>query len=403
MAENITLVSLRRALSAQTKVSEKVADEFLRALIETISEGLNADKEVTVSGLGTFKLQEVAPRESVNIATGERFEIAGYNKVAFIADTRAPKAAEMPTPAQTKKRKKKEVEEIDPIQKLGEQAEEIKGILGELGAMGGEIIASTEGAEKTEIEGESASTESTEKTETEGVSAPTDGKDAASTDSTDQTNVQAEEKKEKKPFNPWLTTLITLIVFTLLLVAAYFFLRYKIIHWTDNMRQTIEQRVTPKEAEETILSTDATEQTEEQNGTNLTNPTNAGETEMSTETTEQTETTNSADSDKSALENKSTKAINYFDDNERTFTEFKATETVGRDSRLAWVAYKYYGNKAYWVFVYEANKDKLESPDFVLPGMELKIPAMPKELKNPNDPKTAELLERLSKKYLATF
>lgn len=380
MAENITLVSLRKALCAQANVTEKVADEFLRALLEAIGDGLKTDNEVTVNGLGTFRLQEVAPRESINIATGERFEIAGYNKVVFTADTRAAKlATKTATPA--KNRKKKEAEDIDPIQKLGEQAEEIKGILGELSAMGGLPAGETIPIE-VPVETPAPA---------EPVPAEEPQPEAEVPATTEEAPVQEEEEKkkkkpEKKPFNPWLTTLITLIVFTLLLIAAYFFLRYKIIHWTDTMRQTIEQRVTPKE---------------DQTPTVVVEPIDAPAEEAPAEETVPAETT---DNSVLATETKTPdKAINYFDDNERRFTEFKATEVVGKDSRLAWVAKKHYGEKAYWVFVYEANKDKLESPDFVLPGMELQIPVLPKELRNPNDKKTAELLERLSKKYLAVF
>lgn len=382
MAENITMVSLRKALCAQANVTEKVADEFLRALFEAIGDGLKADSEVTVNGLGTFRLQEVAPRESVSIATGERFEIAGYNKVVFTADTRAPKLADK-TPVPVKKSKKKEAEPIDPIQKLGEQAEEIKGILGELSAMGGlpadeplpvevpievpiEIPAPAEPVPAEEPQPEAV------------VPAPVEEAPV--------TEEKKQDKPEKKPFNPWLTTLITLIVFIMLLIAAYFFLRYKIIHWTDTMRQTIEQRVTPKQDQTPTIVAEPTEPPAEEAP--------AVETvhaETTTETVPATETKAPA------------KAINYFDDNERRFTDFKATEVVGKDSRLAWVAKKHYGEKAYWVFVYEANKDKLESPDFVMPGMELQIPVLPKELRNPNDPKTAELLARLSKKYLAVL
>ncbi len=384
MAENITLVNLRKALCAQANVTEKVADEFLRALLEAIGDGLKTDNEVTVNGLGTFRLQEVAPRESINIATGERFEIAGYNKVVFTADTRAPKlATKTATPA--KNRKKKETEDIDPIQKLGEQAEEIKGILGELGAMGGLPAGETIPIEVPVETPAPAEPVPAEEPQPEAVvTAPTGEADPTAKRSNSEAVPQ--NKPKKKPFNPWLTTLITLIVFTLLLIAAYFFLRYKIIHWTDTMRQTIEQRVTPKQ---------------DQTPTVVVEPIDAPAEEAPAEETVPAETT---DNSVLATETKTPdKAINYFDDNERRFTEFKATEVVGKDSRLAWVAKKHYGEKAYWVFVYEANKDKLESPDFVLPGMELQIPVLPKELRNPNDKKTAELLERLSKKYLAVF
>ena len=89
------------------------------------------------------------------------------------------------------------------------------------------------------------------------------------------------------------------------------------------------------------------------------------------------------------------------DDSRRRFTEFMPEETVGQDSRLAWVAKKRYGEKAYWVFIYEVNRDRLSSPDHVLPGMKLRVPELPKELRDPNDPDTKALLDRLSEKYRA--
>lgn len=41
------------------------------------------DKYVKIKGLGAFKLIDVESRESVNVNTGERFEIQGHTKVSF--------------------------------------------------------------------------------------------------------------------------------------------------------------------------------------------------------------------------------------------------------------------------------------------------------------------------------
>ena len=90
----------------------------------------------------------------------------------------------------------------------------------------------------------------------------------------------------------------------------------------------------------------------------------------------------------------------WMDDSQRQFTEFLPEETIGQDSRLAWVAKKRYGEKAYWVFIYEVNRDRISSPDHVQPGMKLRVPKLPNELRDPNDPDTKALLDRLSEKYL---
>ena len=59
------------------------AETFLKEFFLTIEEGLEKDSLVKVKGLGTFKLIEVKSRESINVNTGERFEIQGHTKVSF--------------------------------------------------------------------------------------------------------------------------------------------------------------------------------------------------------------------------------------------------------------------------------------------------------------------------------
>ena len=45
------------------------ADEFVASLFEIIAENLRYDGIVKVKGLGTFKLAETSPRESVDVNT----------------------------------------------------------------------------------------------------------------------------------------------------------------------------------------------------------------------------------------------------------------------------------------------------------------------------------------------
>ena len=38
------------------------------------------------------------------------------------------------------------------------------------------------------------------------------------------------------------------------------------------------------------------------------------------------------------------------------------------------MAKKHYGNKCFWVYIYEENKSKISNPNRVSPGLELVIP-----------------------------
>ena len=71
---------------ADETLDKKTCEVFARTLFEVVEEALLSDKFVKVKGFGTFKLVAVSDRESVNINTGERFQIEGHTKVSFIPD-----------------------------------------------------------------------------------------------------------------------------------------------------------------------------------------------------------------------------------------------------------------------------------------------------------------------------
>lgn len=83
----ISLSNIAEELAAKGGLTRDAADNFMRAFVETIEKGLQEDGMVKVKGLGTFKLQEVSDRGSVDVNTGERITIKGYRKVTFTPDS----------------------------------------------------------------------------------------------------------------------------------------------------------------------------------------------------------------------------------------------------------------------------------------------------------------------------
>ena len=59
------------------------AELLTKTIFDLIIEGLEQDGVVKINGLGTFKLTDVASRSSVNVNTGEKFEIKGHKKLVF--------------------------------------------------------------------------------------------------------------------------------------------------------------------------------------------------------------------------------------------------------------------------------------------------------------------------------
>lgn len=78
--------SLAHQLADKHLMGEKAAEGFIKSFFSVLMDGLHQDKAVKVRGLGTFKVMRVAPRESVDVNTGERIVIEGRDKITFTPD-----------------------------------------------------------------------------------------------------------------------------------------------------------------------------------------------------------------------------------------------------------------------------------------------------------------------------
>lgn len=77
-----------------------------------------------------------------------------------------------------------------------------------------------------------------------------------------------------------------------------------------------------------------------------------------------------------------------------------ATEVMKSGSRLTLLAKKYYGNKAFWVYIYQANKSKIANPDNVPIGTEIVIPAKESYPIDPNNKESVEKAKKLATSIL---
>ena len=88
-------------------------------------------------------------------------------------------------------------------------------------------------------------------------------------------------------------------------------------------------------------------------------------------------------------------------DKPREYVNFIGIEKVGKDSRLAWIAYKYYAQKDLWVFIYEANRDIIKDPTHIRPGQYVRIPELSEEYRNLYNPELKQLVDSLAVEYLS--
>lgn len=346
--DKLTWTELRKAVAEYANTSEQEAGQFLSALLEGVVEGLKTDKQVKIKGLGSFALKAVAPRKSVNIATGETFTIEGYNKLTFSAESMLKESVE-------KRLEQPKTEALmaelnpDPLKKLGEQANEIVDILAELGqAVSKPSLEVEEVLEVPEVP--------EEKTE-ETIEKPTTIEEPTIEPAPEPEEEPVEEAKPiaepiAKPTckcHKWICWLIGALVLLGIIGTGVYF-RATLAQWWQCMQDcqpTIEEVEDVLEVEE-VLEVEA-----------LT-----------------------------------------LADKPREYVNFIGIERVGKDSRLAWIAYKYYAQKDLWVFIYEANRDLIKNPAIVREGQVIRIPELSEEYRNLYNPELKQLVDSLAVEYL---
>lgn len=326
--EKLTWLELRKAVAEYANISEQEAGQFLNALLNGVVEGLKVDKQVKVKGLGSFSLKAVAPRKSVNIATGETFTIEGYNKLTFSAESLLKESVE-------KRLEQPQTGAIltelnnDPLKKLGEQADEIVDILAELG----------QAVSKSSLEVEEVS-------EVPDIPEVTEIPE----DEVKEVLIEAPKEPVNKPTckcHKWICWVIFAVILLGIIGTGLYF-RETITQWWQCVQDC--QQVT----EEIVIE----EVTEEPVKVPLA-------------------------------------------DQPREYVNFIGIERVGQDSRLAWIAYKYYAQKDLWVFIYEANRDLIKDPTYIRPGQHIRIPELSEEYRNLYNPELRQLVDSLATKYLA--
>ena len=314
MADKLSWTELRRLLANRAGVSEKEANLFLNAFNAQIVEALKQDKQVKINGLGTFKLQAVAPRKSVNVTTGEEIIIEGYNKIAFTPEVGVKELVEKTSlGAEQSPTVSPATETIDPLQKLGEQAAEIVDLLADLGqAVKEEAYPQPLPEGKGEESGEV-------KVKVE--------------------EVKVEEVKEKKSH---VGRNICIAILLCILIAGgvgyYFFPQYieKCVDWAKAL-------IPP--AETTCVVTDTISSIQEV----IVTDTIAEE----------------------IIPNADTCAIEV-----PIYEELITIEPMHKNSRLAWMAMRYYGAKIYWPYLYDANKDCINNPNDIEVGTPIRVPRL---------------------------
>ena len=353
MADKLSWSELRRALAQRANISEKDANTFLTAFNAQLLEALKTEKQVKINGLGTFKLQAVAPRKSVDVTTGSEITIEGYNKVSFVPEAGVKELIEKVEAGEA-------VEALEPIQKLGAQADEIVDILGDLGELPKEEKAEEPVEEAAPVE---------EPKEEEPVAEEPKEEEPVTEEQKEEVEPLIVLEKPAKKKNYFLRALLIFFIILLILcVVGYFFLRKQVCEWFDILKEKVDKielfnkSSAPSEEVEAAAAED---------GLVLEVPEEAAEQVAESEAPKaEVQKDQKAEAKPVATKKEEPKKAKY--------EELLLTEEITEGSRLAWISRKYYGHPDYWPYLYDANRDRIDNPSNVPVGTQIRVPKLTK-------------------------
>lgn len=360
--KTITKEDIIKQLSEQTNLPQEQIEIFVEKLNSTIIEKLETDKSVNIEGLGELRL--VWSNYHKNTKLRER-EPTEFYKLRFEAEEQIKELVNKEfgflAPVDLT-----EASEDMPLNALSKQAEEIKDILSEIQEVDSEAITNTEsGASSIVVESDSVVIESdiskslkTNTTTTE-YNEPLSAMLSESKVSEIENNTGTADNYSSddvviKDSRRWLWILLISIGVGIL-VGGFVFFNYK-YNFVDfdmllgsKVDKTIDEEVVPDTIDSTAMK--------------------------------------NTDRDTLFFEN-------------RRYDEFIDTVKVTEGVTLVQLSLKYYGNKAFWVYIYEANKDILPSANHIALGTKIKIPSMPNIFIDPNDTFVMNNVKKLKNRYV---
>ena len=419
MNERLTIQDLTDLLAAKHSMTKKDAEAFVKEFFLLIEQALESENTVKVKGLGTFKLIDVDSRESVNVNTGERFQIKGHTKVSFspdanlrdtinkpfahfetvvlnentvledtpIEETEEEESGEevIPTvipesiePQSQPKEEEKEEMSLTEIQPIVEpRSIEPQSVVVEpktVPVEKKEIITAEEIIEQ-ELLRENLKPESTIVRSQEGKSEMAKGAEVAQTaiQPTPQKNIPDSSIKEKSPV-PYLITIIILVL--LLCGGVVLFIYYPDLFSSSSDKNALDMPpVTTQPVKPEVQLSDTIEQDSVKDIKPETPKTSITPTPV---VPQKKEAVTPAKTENKVIRQQPSTSV-YLDSASYKITGTKTKYTVKEGETLTRVSLRFYGTKAMWPYIVKHNPDVIKNPNNVPYGTTIKIPELTKE------------------------
>ena len=419
MNERLTIQDLTDLLAAKHSMTKKDAEAFVKEFFLLIEQALESENTVKIKGLGTFKLIDVDSRESVNVNTGERFQIKGHTKVSFspdanlrdtinkpfahfetvvlnentvledtpIEETEEEESGEeviptvIPEPiepqSQPKEEEKEEMSltEIQPI--VEPRSIEPQSVVVEpktVPVEKKEIITAEEIIEQ-ELLRANLKPESTIVLSQEGKNEMKKGAEVAQTaiQPTPQKNIPDSSVKEKSPV-PYLITIIILVL--LLCGGVVLFIYYPDLFSSSSDKNALDMPpVTTQPVKPEVQLSDTIEQDSVKDIKPETPKTSITPTPV---VPQKKEAVTPAKTENKVIRQQPSTSV-YLDSASYKITGTKTKYTVKEGETLTRGSLRFYGTKAMWPYIVKHNPDVIKNPNNVPYGTTIKIPELTKE------------------------
>ena len=419
MNERLTIQDLTDLLAAKHSMTKKDAEAFVKEFFLLIEQALESENTVKIKGLGTFKLIDVDSRESVNVNTGERFQIKGHTKVSFSPDANLRDTINKPfahfetvvlnentvledTPIEETEEEESGEEVIptvipEPIEPQSQPMEEEKEEMSlteiqpiveprsiepqsvvvepkTVPVEKKEIITAEEIIEQ-ELLRANLKPESTIVLSQEGKNEMKKGAEVAQTaiQPTPQKNIPDSSVKEKSPV-PYLITIIILVL--LLCGGVVLFIYYPDLFSSSSDKNALDMPpVTTQPVKPEVQLSDTIEQDSVKDIKPETPKTSITPTPV---VPQKKEAVTPAKTENKVIRQQPSTSV-YLDSASYKITGTKTKYTVKEGETLTRVSLRFYGTKAMWPYIVKHNPDVIKNPNNVPYGTTIKIPELTKE------------------------
>ncbi len=350
MPEKISFKSLIHDISARSGFSQNISRVFVREMAAVIREGLLEDGVVHLTGLGIFRLREIAERTGRSPADGKPILIPAHRKVYFKPEKRLRELINK----QFSHLKPLPVE--DKSAGEGKEQDSFNRFLNDSfvdGAMESKIAASETGSSQKSAKAESLTEIKTEK---ETVYAPTLVQKPAERENAAKVAPPYVAEEEQTSRKGLYATIL------LILLLVFFYMNY----WPQEENPASPRENAPLQAQKTTMEAAP---------------------EGSPETIAKPEVA------------KNKLAKEQGDNKNAVIKRAQRSHLTQRGESLWRLAKRYYDNGYLWPLLYEANHDKIKNPDFMIQGVTLTVPALQGSYDHP----TAADREMLARGHLRAY